>query len=105
MFYILVAIGAIWLVTVGALVYTLQAFNSDGNKSQTVADGAIYMSILALSLVFTVAIIFPGLLLLQPLRLWHVLRAEKQAVTPRQRFRGELHFLKILPRSPCANGC
>ncbi|KAJ7145847.1 hypothetical protein C8R44DRAFT_655846 [Mycena epipterygia] len=87
MFYILVAIGAIWLVTVGALVYTLQAFNSGPDKSETVANGSIYMSILALSLVFTVAIIFPGLLLLQPVRLWHVLRAEKHALTPRQRFR------------------
>ncbi|KAJ6620255.1 hypothetical protein B0H10DRAFT_2163535 [Mycena sp. CBHHK59/15] len=91
MFYILVAIGAIWLITVGALVYTLQAFNADSDstlqQSQSVANGAIYMSILALSLIFTVAIVFPGLLLLQPIRLWHVLRAEKRALTPRQRFR------------------
>ncbi|KAJ6468959.1 hypothetical protein DFH09DRAFT_1344990 [Mycena vulgaris] len=88
MFYILVGIGAIWLVTVGALIYTLQAFNSSpDSRSETVANGSIYMSILALSLVITVAIVFPGLLLLQPVRLWHVLRAEKRAVTPRQRFR------------------
>ncbi|KAJ7620563.1 hypothetical protein DFH06DRAFT_67290 [Mycena polygramma] len=87
MFYVLVGIGAIWLVTVGALIYTLQAFNSGPDRSQTIANGAIYMAILALSLVFTVAIIFPGLLLLQPIRLWHVVRAEKHAVTPRQRFR------------------
>jgi len=46
------------------------------------------MSILALALVLNVAIIFPACLLLQPFRLWRVLRAEKQAVTPRQRFRG-----------------
>ncbi|KAJ7696606.1 hypothetical protein B0H17DRAFT_1053875 [Mycena rosella] len=87
MFYILVGIGAIWLVTVGALIYTLQAFNTGSGKTETVANGSIYMSILALSLIFTVAIIFPGLLLLQPVRLWHVLRAEKHALTPRQRFR------------------
>ncbi|KAJ7160781.1 hypothetical protein C8R46DRAFT_1223124 [Mycena filopes] len=87
MFYILVGIGAIWLITVGALIYTLQAFNAGPGKTQTIANGSIYMAILALSLVFTVAIIFPGLLLLQPVRLWHVLRAEKHAVTPRQRFR------------------
>ncbi|KAJ7446697.1 hypothetical protein FB451DRAFT_1291217 [Mycena latifolia] len=87
MFYVLVGIGAIWLITVGALVYTLQAFNSGPDKSETVANGSIYMGILALSLIFTVAIIFPGLLLLQPVRLWHVLRSEKHALTPRQRFR------------------
>ncbi|KAJ7482288.1 hypothetical protein B0H11DRAFT_2193371 [Mycena galericulata] len=87
MFYMLVGIGAIWLITVGALIYTLQAFNSDSDRTQTVANGSIYMGILALSLVFTVAIIFPGLLLLQPVRLWRVLRAEKRALTPRQRFR------------------
>lgn len=47
------------------------------------------MSILALSIVVNVAIIFPALLLLQPFRLWRVIRTERQAVTPRQRFRGE----------------
>ncbi|KAJ7058112.1 hypothetical protein C8F01DRAFT_1149575 [Mycena amicta] len=87
MFYILVGIGAIWLITVGALIYTLQAFNSDGQKTTSVADGSIYMAIVALSIVFTVAIIFPGLLLLQPFRLYRVLRAQGRAVTPRQRFR------------------
>ncbi|KAJ7091404.1 hypothetical protein B0H15DRAFT_234366 [Mycena belliarum] len=89
MFYILAAIGAVWLITVGALIYTLRAFNTatGAGRSNTVANGAIYMSILALSLIFTVAIVVPGLLLLQPVRLWHTIRAEKRAVTPRQRFR------------------
>ncbi|KAJ7234307.1 hypothetical protein B0H12DRAFT_1142976 [Mycena haematopus] len=92
MFYVLVGIAAIWLIIVGALIYTLQPFNTAGaggtdGRTETVANGAIYMAILALSVVFTCAIIFPGLLLLQPYRLWTVLRAEKRAVTPRQRFR------------------
>ncbi|KAF7373376.1 MPN domain-containing protein [Mycena sanguinolenta] len=92
MFYVLVGIAAIWLITVGALIYTLQAFNNAGaggsdGRTENVANGAIYMAILALSVVFTCAIIFPGLQLLQPHRLWTVLRAEKRAVTPRQRFR------------------
>jgi hypothetical protein len=93
MFYMLVGIGAIWLITVGALIYTLQAFNSDSGRTETIANGALYMSILALSLVFTVAIVFPGLLLLQPIRLWRLLRAEKRALTPRQRFRGAFNIL------------
>ncbi|KAK7029822.1 MPN domain-containing protein [Favolaschia claudopus] len=92
MFYVLAGIAAVWLITVGALIYTLHPFNTAGaggvdGRSEGVANGAIYMAILALSVVFTCAIIFPGLLLLQPVRLWTVLRAEKRAVTPRQRFR------------------
>jgi hypothetical protein len=55
-----------------------------------VADGSIYMSALALVIVLNVAVIFPGLLLLQPVRLWHLRRAEKEALTPRQTFRGKL---------------
>jgi calcium permeable stress-gated cation channel len=50
------------------------------------------MSILALSIVISLAVISPALLLLQPVRLWRVLRAERQALTPRQRFRGRLIF-------------
>ncbi|KAK7055165.1 MPN domain-containing protein [Favolaschia claudopus] len=92
MFYVLAGIAAVWLITVGALIYTLHPFNSAGaggvdGRTEGVANGAIYMAILALSVVFTCAIIFPGLLLLQPVRLWTVLRAEKRAITPRQRFR------------------
>lgn len=46
------------------------------------------MSAMALSIIVQVAIIIPGLLLLQPVRLWKLVREERQAVTPRQRFRG-----------------
>lgn len=66
----------------------MQALNTDSNTTTSVANGAVYMSILALALVLNVAIIFPACLVLQPLRLWRVIRAEKHAVTPRQRFRG-----------------
>ncbi|KAF7307698.1 MPN domain-containing protein [Mycena kentingensis (nom. inval.)] len=96
MFYILVGIGAIWLITVGALIYTLQAFNSSNgipSPTTSVADGSIYMAIVSLSIIFTVAIVFPGLLLLQPFRLYRVLRAQKRAVTPRQ------HFRALYPRT------
>jgi hypothetical protein len=88
-FFILTSVAAIWLIAVGALLFALRAFTFNSQVSQSVANGSIYMSILALSIVVNVAIIFPALLLLQPIRLWRVLRAERQAVTPRQRFRGE----------------
>ncbi|KAJ7802228.1 hypothetical protein B0H14DRAFT_3092290 [Mycena olivaceomarginata] len=105
MFYVLVGIAAIWLITVGALIYSLQAFNNSGaggtdGRTESVANGAIYMAILALSVVFACAIIFPGLLLLQPVRLWKVLKAERSAVTPRQRFRGRTDGMEaVYPRT------
>lgn len=89
----LTAVAAIWLITVGALLFAIQAFSADGPTSQTVADGSIYMSALALVIILNVAVIFPALLLLQPFRLWHLRSAEKDALTPRQTFRGELAYL------------
>lgn len=87
-FYILTTVAALVLITVGALLFAMQAFDSGLGAAQSVANGSIYMSILALCLVVTVAVIFPALIMLQPFRLWHVVRAERRAVTPRQRFRG-----------------
>ncbi len=48
-----------------------------------------------MAVLMTLAIIFPALLMLQPVRLWRVLKEEKAAVTPRQRFRGEFLFVSI----------
>ncbi|KAI0639520.1 hypothetical protein C8Q77DRAFT_1043851 [Trametes polyzona] len=87
MFYILLGVGGVWMFTTGAILFALSAFSNDSAESQSVANGAIYMSAFALVLVLNVAIIFPGLLMLQPIRLWKVVRAERAAVTPRQRFR------------------
>ncbi|PPQ90938.1 hypothetical protein CVT25_008249 [Psilocybe cyanescens] len=86
-FFILTGIGAVWLVAIGAVLFSMQAFNTDINTTKTLATGSVYMSVLALAIVINVAIILPALLMLQPIRLWRVLRAEKQALTPRQRFR------------------
>lgn len=88
-FFIVTLVSTLWLVVVGALLYSFQAFNLHTGVAKSVADGSIYMAILALAIIFTIAVIFPALLLLQPLRLWHVLRDERRAVTPRQRFRGK----------------
>lgn len=88
-FYMLTIIGAIWLFTIGAVLFAIGAFSFSEWESETVANGAIYMSAFAFMLIITVAIIFPALLLLQPYRLWRVVRDEKEAITPRQRFRGK----------------
>lgn len=88
-FYILAIVGSVWLFTVGAVLFAFGAFSTSTSESPVVADGAVYMSAFAMVVIVNLAIIFPALLLLQPVRLWRVLRDEKAAVTPRQRFRGE----------------
>ncbi|KDR85603.1 hypothetical protein GALMADRAFT_53945 [Galerina marginata CBS 339.88] len=86
-FFVLTAVGTLWLVAIGAILFSMQALNTDASPTKSIANGSVYMSVLCLALVVNVAIIFPAFLLLQPLRLWRVIRAEKQALTPRQRFR------------------
>jgi hypothetical protein len=95
MFFILAAVATIWLIAIGAILFAMQAFSAGGPTTKTVADGSIYMSALALVIVLNVAVIFPALLLLQPVRLWHLRRAEKEAVTPRQTFRGKLTNVRL----------
>ncbi|OJT15945.1 hypothetical protein TRAPUB_13369 [Trametes pubescens] len=87
MFYVLLGVAGIWLFATGAILFSINAFSVGLDETSAVANGAIYMSAFALVLVLNVAIIFPGLLLLQPIRLLKVMRAERAAVTPRQRFR------------------
>ncbi|KAN0102356.1 hypothetical protein V8E52_012028 [Russula decolorans] len=87
MFYMIVCVAVIGLVTAGAILYAFGALSEGTRRSKTVADGSIYIAILLLAIVINVAITSPALLMLQPLRLRRVLRAEKAAKTPRQRFR------------------
>ena len=88
MFYLIVGVAVIGLVVAGALLYAFGALSIGTRVSKTVADGSIYITILVLAIIINIAIASPALLLLQPLHLRHVLRAERTARTPRQRFRG-----------------
>jgi calcium permeable stress-gated cation channel len=81
-------VAAIFLVTVGALLFSIEDFTEGTNISQSVGSGSIYIAVLILAVVMQMAIIVPGMLLLQPMNLWHTVRNEKRAITPRQRFRG-----------------
>jgi len=92
MFYMVVSIAVIGLVTAGALLYAFGALSQGARRNKTVADGSIYIAILPLAIVLNVAITSPALLMLQPLRSRRVLSAEKAAKTPRQRFRGMTVF-------------
>ena len=89
-FIVLTIMGGVWLTGIGAVLYAVNAFQHAGGAGRTVADGSILMTLLALALVINVAIAAPGLLMLQPFRLWRVVRNERRAITPRQRFRGRL---------------
>ncbi|KAH9835893.1 uncharacterized protein C8Q71DRAFT_870275, partial [Rhodofomes roseus] len=86
-FYVLTVVGGIALFTAGAVLFAMHSWSIDVGDSASVADGIIYMSVLALLLLLVAAVMFPGLLLLQPIRLIRVARHEKEAITSRQRFR------------------
>lgn len=83
----------IWLAVIGGLLYSLQAFSADEAEAVSVADGSISSSILMLAIVTCFAIFYPGLLLLQPMHALQTTHAQRDAVTPRQRFRGQFYVL------------
>lgn len=87
-FFALAVVAGIWLMAVGAVLFAVEAIQSQTGAAKAVANGSIIMTALALTLIINVAIISPALAMLQPFRLLRVMRAEKMAITPRQRFRG-----------------
>lgn len=87
-FSVLTIVVAVWLVAIGAVLFSMRALSTNNGSTKSIASGSVYMAVLALAIIFNIAIIVPACLLLQPFRLWRVIRAEKQAITPRQRFRG-----------------
>ncbi|KAI0308375.1 hypothetical protein B0F90DRAFT_1807574 [Multifurca ochricompacta] len=87
MFYVIVGIAVIGLIAAGALLYAFGALSRGERISETIADGSIYIAVLVLAIIVNIAVTSPALLILQPLRLRQVMRAERAARTPRQRFR------------------
>ena len=96
-FYAILCVGSIWLFTLAAILFAFAAFDNNIEETRTVATGAIYAGVFATALILTVAVVAPALLLLQPMRLWRVLREEKHALTPRQRFRGQ--YFNLSPQT------
>src|SRR5205807_4468408 len=92
-FYTLAVVVAAFTITVGALLFALEAFSLGDDIAKTVSIGYVYMGAFAFVLIINVAVIYPGLMLLQPFRLWSILHSERDAVTPRQRFRGKIPHL------------
>lgn len=95
-FWVITLIGFLMLTAIGSILFAIGAFSRSTQRSATVANGSVYMSALMLAIVINLAIIAPGLLVLQPLRLWRTTRAERNAVTPRHRFRGMLPIFRCL---------
>ena len=88
LFAVLVIICGVWIVVAGGLIFATDAFATTSARPATVSDGTIYIAILLMLITMNLAIISPGLLMLQPVRLWKSHRAQKKAITPRQKFRG-----------------
>jgi len=88
-FFIMSVICGIWLVALGGIIFAMKAFDSGIQRSQSVANGSIYVAVFLFTIILNLAIIAPGLQMLQPMRLWRIRRAQRNAKTPRQHFRGE----------------
>ena len=89
MFWVFVIVSGIWIVTAGALIVGLKGLDNGNNASSSIANGSVATAIFLLIILLNIAIIAPGLLLLQPVRLWKLWKAKKRARTPRQLFRGQ----------------
>jgi hypothetical protein len=85
----ILGLAGIWIVTAGSLIVGVKAFDDGNNASSSIASGSVTTAIFLLIILLNIAIIAPGLLLLQPIRLWKLWKAKKRARTPRQLFRGE----------------
>lgn len=88
-FYVTVVVAGAWLVGISSVLFSINAFKNDSGATHSVSRGAIYIAAFCTCLGLLSAFIAPGLLLLQPVRLFRVMRAQWRAITPRQTFRGK----------------
>ncbi|CAG7846308.1 SubName: Full=Uncharacterized protein {ECO:0000313/EMBL:CCA69647.1} [Serendipita indica DSM 11827] len=86
-FWVIVIVAGVWLVAAASLLFGAHALDQRSNEAPSIANGSIAVALLLLLITINIAIIVPGLLLLQPVRLWKQYRRKKKAVTPRQHFR------------------
>ena len=86
-FWVIVIVAGMWLVAAGSLLFGAGALDRQQGASTSVANGSIASALFLLLIIINVAIIVPGLLLLQPIRLWKMYKHKRRAITPRQEFR------------------
>ncbi|KAG8822531.1 hypothetical protein FRC17_009553 [Serendipita sp. 399] len=86
-FWVIVIVSGIWIVAAASILFGAHALDTQQREAPTIANGTIAMAIFLLFITINIAIIVPGLLLLQPVRLWKMHRRKKRALTPRQQFR------------------
>lgn len=89
-FWVIVIIAGVWIVAASAILFGARAFDTGNGEAPTIANGSVATAVFLLFIVINIAIIVPGLLLLQPVSLWRQYRRKRQAYTPRQLFRGML---------------
>jgi len=85
----MVAICGFWIVSVGAVIFSLNSLDVGTLETQTISDGTVYVAGFLMVLMMNAAIIAPALQLLRPLRLAKTISRERRAITPRQHFRGK----------------
>jgi TRAP-type C4-dicarboxylate transport system permease small subunit len=88
-FWVLVIVAGIWVVAVGALIVGASGLDDGRSTTSKIANGSVTTAIFLFIILLNIAVIAPGLLLLQPVRLWKSWKAKKRARTPRQLFRGQ----------------
>ena len=86
-FWVIVIVAGVWLVAAASILFGAHALDERSSQAPSIANGSVAIALLLLLITINVAIIVPGLLLLQPVRLWKQYRRKKKAVTPRQHFR------------------
>ena len=91
-FWVFVIVAGIWIVTAGSLIVGVRALDDGNDAASSIASGSVTTAIFLLIILLNIAIIAPGLLLLQPIRLWKLWKAKKRARTPRQLFRGQCSY-------------
>lgn len=87
-FVVLVVVSGVWMIGLASVLFGIEALDTGSQETTTIAEGAIYAAAFVLILGLNMAFIAPGLLMLQPVRLWKLIIARWKALTPRQHFRG-----------------
>lgn len=91
-FWVIVIVAGVWIVTAASLIFGARALDTQTRTASSVANGSVAAALFLFLITINLAIIVPGLLLLQPIHLWRMRRRQKRATTPRQ------HFRAIYPR-------
>ncbi|GJJ09404.1 hypothetical protein Clacol_003626 [Clathrus columnatus] len=95
-FIFLNATYGFWLVACGSVIFSLESFAVGVHRTQAVADGILYFASFLIVLTFALAMIYPALWIIQPMRLAQFYRRKNFTLTPRQRFRTHRYLISCV---------